>query len=377
MWGYDDCLLGTYPDPASFLNACGYASPQAQQNSFFYMLLNPHEVYQRFNRIFMEIQPANLVTYAPQLQQLLAAAHANGFVVELLNDNTTYVTTTEAAADAMALCTAINTYNLNAPANARLDGMHWDLEPQTLAGWTSNTAGGNDPYNNLYESNMINIFTSCKATFAANSFTTTVSWDASVFYPRFASDLMTPLINGQLLTYITIMDYYNTEAQFMNGVGLSGGVLQVFKQMKNYPAIFVADTTSTAPSSQTWWNNGSLPLENMFGDVGDTYATLGPFLGLGVHEFDSYIRLQPYGPELTPACSTSSRTITITPNGVYVGSIGVYNANSGAYITYVNVAGPGPYVVTATAAGPYTTNLWDGPNLSRLNLDSLVYVVSC
>ena len=375
VWGYGDCFLDTYGTPANYLNHCGYASKADQLNAFFYNLVNPHDSLLPFNRAFVEFDPAYITGYPVQLQEFLAQAHANGIAIELLNGDQSLVTTTALAQNGAAIAQAVAAFNAAAPSNARFDGMHWDIEPHVLSGWTSNTAAGKDSYNDLYEGNLLTILNATKIAFAGTG--ATVAWDAATFYPRFASDIMGPLLSQKLVDYLTIMNYYNTEALFVSGQGLTGGITQTLNYVSGFPTVFAAECASVAPAAETWWSQGYLPLENMFGNVGDSFATTKGFLGLATHEYDSYIRQQPYGPALVPTCTSSGTTATVTPNGVTVGSVGLYLASTGAYVTKVNVTGPGPYTITAPRAGPFKANLWDGPNLSRLAVNSLAYVISC
>jgi hypothetical protein len=380
VWGasyYADCLLGTYTDPAEYLDVCGYPDVPSKRASFFYMLRNPHDLYQPFNRIYLEVDPARLTTAAaPLLQDFVTAAHAQGIAVELLNANQSLVTTAALAQAGVQVCAAVREYNAAAPPAARLDGVHWDLEPHTLAGWTSNRANGSDPYNDLFQTNLLAIFAGCKA--ALNGTNTTQAWDMAVFYPRFATDIMTPLLNQRLVDYVAVMNYYNSEALFLNGQSGTGGVVNVLQQLRGQmPAVFIAHAGSDGPASGTWWYQGVLPMENMLGNVGDAYATHPSVWGLAVHDFDAHIRLEPYGPPLAPTCSHNGTVLTINPNGVTVASLGVYRGASRTYVTHGNTAGPGPYTVATTRTPPFSVNLWDGPNLSRASINSLVYIATC
>jgi hypothetical protein len=376
VWGWGDCLVGAYTDPGEYLNYCGHVDVASKRASFFYMLRNPHDLYQPFDRIYLEMDPARLTTFPTQVQSLVAAAHAEGIAVELLNANQQFAATAAQATQAVQVCAGLKSFNDAAPANARFDGMHWDLEPHTLPGWTSNTAAGSDPYNDLYQNNMLSILSGCKNLFAGTGITQ--AWDVSVFYPRFATDIMTPLLNQRLVDYLAVMNYYNSEALFLSGQGGTGGVVNVLRQLRGQvQTVFIAHAGSDGPATGTWWYQGVLPMENMLGNVGDAYATHGNFTGFAVHDFDAHASLQPYGPPLVPTCTVSGTALTISPNGVSVASVGVYNANTNAYITHTGVTGAGPYRITAPRNGPYSVNLWDGPNLSRAALDSLVYKVDC
>ena len=382
VWGYGNCLIGTYATNASFLDNCGYPYAQAQRDSFFYVLRNPQRTYQPFNRIYFEVDATILSGYPALVQSFLAQASANGIAVELLVADNTFVTSTAGVQNGVQVCQAVATFNANAPANAEFDGVHFDLEPHTLSGWTSSTTAlnGTDKYNDYYEANLVSVFRGCRSALAGTGIS--LSWDANVIYPKFATDVMTPLFNERLLDYITMMNYYNTEAKFVNGSGQTGGVGPILQQLKGIiPAVFAAETQSAVAASISWSSNGSLPLENMFGNVGNAYASAAGFLGTVVHDYDAYIFMNSVGAPVTPACTLAGQVLTITtpPSIGALRSVAVYLTSNYAYVTNVNLSGPGPYTVTlpAKSTGPFSVNTWDGPNLTRAALDSLSYHVDC
>ena len=385
VWSITDCLLGAFPAGTVYTDQCPYPSPQWYQNSLAYTLANPGssgQTYQPYNRVWVEITATHLTTYPTQLQGFLQLMHSYGIAVELLGDNQTWASSLTAAADAVSLCNAVAAFNAAAPSTAHmLDGVQFDLEPHVLPGWTSNTGAGKDPYNDLYENAMLAIFRGCSAVFDNQA--TTLSWTAATFYPRWASDMWTPILQERLLDYVTFMNYYVSESVFTNGWGGTGGVSLLLAACNNtLPAVFAAElsnpaTTPTALTSETWWYNGTLPLENMLGNVADAYATAPGFMGLAVNEWVSYVYAQPTGPGLVPTCVSSGTSITVYPNGASVGSVGIYSS-AWAFRGAMNVTGAGPHMVTATrSAAKYNVQLFDGPGLTYAGYDSVLYSITC
>jgi hypothetical protein len=379
-WGKADCLLGVGTN-------CPYATVADQQAAFFYRLQYPLRAYPAFNRVYLQMDGGLLTTASAQVQSLLAAAHARGIAVELLGGESAWMSTAAGPATPIAICNAVKVFNVQAPANARWDGIHWDLEPHTMPGWTTNTTGGTDPYNDAYEANLVNILRGCRAALAGTNIT--LAWDAATFYPRWATDVWGPVVAERLVDYVAFMAYAELRASVNDGKDVVPPLLAQLGGLGG--AVIAADVSepSLAPASDSFWAVGALPLENLLGSIGRTYGNLSStgngtpthgFLGVAVHSLGNYVSLQPTGPPLAPRCTFKGRTIQLATNGVAVASVAIYNAQTWAYISAVTtLSRAANYTLTAArlVATGYVLELYDGANLTRAAVDSLIFDVSC
>ena len=392
-WGAANCLLGVTPaGAATYAAGCPYDTAADHQAAFFYRLRQPLRTYPPFNRVYLEIAATLLTENATAVRSLLASAHAQGVAVELLAGDDAWMASAAATATPIALCTAVATFNgARTTADEWLDGVHLDLEPQALAGWRANTSRGSDPYNDAYEANLLTILRGCRA--ALNSTGTTLAWDVAPYLVRWASDLWPPVLAERLVDYVAFMNYYTSLDAFVNGVNGTGGVRPLLASLagSGIQGVFVADASdpTLAPPADSFWAVGAQPLESMLAATTALYDNGGVaspgFAGTGIHPLGDYIYLQPTGPPLAPACTSTGRAITLLPGGLPVASAAVYNAKSWAYFGYANVQAsvpPSTGALNLTASksatsGGYLLEIYDGPDLTRAAVDSIIYDVTC
>jgi len=382
LWGDNGCLVGIWPQGQTYQSACRQPTVAAYQNIFFYTLLNPLQRYAPFTHLYLELTAAKLQTSPGSIRAFLAQARERGIYVELLGGHENWMRTAANTATPIQLCQAVRAFNDAASNDAeRFVGVHLDLEPHILPNWTGNRAAGRDPYNDVYEANLLTILRSCKAALAGT--TATVTWDAAVFYPVRAVDVWEPLVAERLVDRIVFMNYYDDETTFLYGDAYGhGGVVPLLDAMKGtgIPAIFAVETQAPPllEPDITFGDDGSLPMENLLARVNSMFAQTPEYHGVAVHHYWSYRLLQPDRPPLSPRCITSGRSVTVYPDEVPTASIGVYRQAGYTFTTFRNVAGSGPYTITGIPVnGPYLVELYDAPNLNNANLDSIVYYTNC
>jgi hypothetical protein len=204
------------------------------------------------------------------------------------------------------------------------------------------------------------------------------------------TDLWGPLVQDPYVDYVVLMNYFNTEDEFLGGeygTGI-GGVNPILASLQGrVPAVFAAETIMPpyCPPRLTFWTNGTLPLENMLGDVGRTYATSRGFLGLATHHYGSYFLLPPAGP-ITPACRASASssgtggTVVVSPNtAAYVCAV-VYQISAGGAwkaVAEAALAGDSDVSVRVSAPGPYAIELYDGAGCVKASVVSAVPATTC
>ena len=204
LWDMDPCFWNLYA-PASYAAECVYPSYTAYLDAYLAMLQKPwNGTYPAFTRLFISADLAQLNANAAQARLALRYVRSKGVAVELLADGSVWVKSGSGVATGMALCQQVRWWNGNAshPGDV-FDGVHLDIEPHALpgSGWTSNSAGGTDAFNNAWEANLIAIFRGCRALF--NGTAAVVAWDVGDWYYNENSDLWTPLLQNPYVDYLS------------------------------------------------------------------------------------------------------------------------------------------------------------------------------
>ena len=293
LWGMGDCMLNQVAASAYPSKCSGAANYLAYQDQVLGSLTDPFGRYAPFNRIYFDVDPNLLTSAAATTRAFLAKASAQGIAVELLAGDSSWVSTPAAVATPVGICQQLAAFNKgSASAAQRFAGIHLDVEPYTAAGWTTNSGAGTDPYNDATEANVLSMLRQCKTAFAGSGLT--VAWDIPTWFSKLATDIFTPLVASPAtyIDYVSIMNYYGTQANWINGVGGVGGIPNNLGLLGNgkVPAVFAVETqdTSVVPSSQSFWSQGALYLENCMGTAGFQFAATPGFLGTAVHHYGSY-----------------------------------------------------------------------------------------
>ena len=388
VWDLDECMFNMF-SASSFLANCGYNNFTTYASVVYNMLQKPWSgAYTGFTRLFVDFGLSTLLANEASIRQGLRVAHNNGVAIELLVSGSAWVKTTAGVNTAISTCQQVAWFNGNAtdPRDV-LDGVHYDIEPNTLgSGWTSNSAGGTDKYNNLWESNLIALFRGCMAVFAGTP--TTVAWDVSDDYSYYVTDLWTPLVQDPYVSYVCIMDYHNTLAEMVNGTGGIGGVSNVLRSLNGaVPALFGAETSgpSLAPVDTSFWQNGTVVLEATLATLDTMYRTTPGYLGTAIHYSETFGVLPPNGfgtsGNVITACNTNAAILFGVANDTIYVSMKVYRATTNTFLKAFDVTNyiPGPWQmsIAQAGAGPYRIELYDGAGGTQLTPSSPIGMAVC
>jgi len=350
-WGDHRCLIGIHPPGTTYYSACYQSNLTEVQERFFFTVRNPHRRYAPYNHVYLEMDLSMLTGYAvPALQSFLQSAHERGIAIEVLIANASWVLGSAETAYPISVCEAVRDFNADAPADARVDGVHLDIEPHTLPNFNGNRAAGNDPYNDEYENNLLAIMRACTGLLADTG--ATRSWAAAMFYERWATDLWGPLVDERLVDYVTMMNYVASEAIFVNGTGVSGGVNRILASLQgtDIRAVFAADCSDpeyTDPS-ESYWDDGSDPLESLFSSVGTAFQNHPNYWGVATNSYSYYVLLQPVGPPVVPICTKlAGRNIEVnapaaSPSAASVYTTALHGPTSHTPMSTVLGRGPSP-----------------------------------
>ena len=368
-WEDSDCVFGV-PAPSAYYAVCGTADAASFQTAFLNRLQQPFGgTYPAFNRLYFAF-PVSYLTSAPAaVAAFVRQAHARGIAVERLDGNDSWVTSTSLRQVPVADCAAVAAYNHGAAATDQLDGVHLDIEPQTLGkAWFTNTSSGKDRYNDFYEANFAYIFSQCRA--ALNPVGAVASCDVGDDYYYYVTDLWGVLKATPFVDYILIMDYHNSQAAFWNGVGGIGGVSRVLASLAgtSVPAVFAMEFQSTqfVTADITVWPNGTGPAEALLASTMAQFGTNPNFFGTAIHFTTPYFSLGPAGPIQAPAaapgptCTIASKKARLTADLYYFKCAALAKfANNRWTVVSNNYLGASPTTVAAGLAVPYRVTFYD------------------
>ena len=389
VWAMDECFFNGYATTTAYKNACGYATFDAYMDAYLTMLQRPwNGTYPGFTRLFSCVPLNHLTNKAANLRQGLRRAHDAGIKVELLHDGSTWVRSATGVQNGLNLCWRVHWFNGNATdPRDRFDGVHLDIEPHTLdtSVWMSNTAGGNDRYNQQWEANLIAILRGCREIFAGTN--TTVAWDVPDDYSYYNTDLWDALVADPYVDYLSIMNYYDSLDYIVWGRSEVGGAFNVLNSLQGRVPVLIALETGDpyrAPDEISFWQEGVAPLESALAHLNDAFGTAAGFMGVAVHYDFPYgvLPLNGFGEsdELPTSCNSYDRMLYIVVDrGVYR-SMKVYQASTNTFLKTYNIGSHGGTFfqpIGAVGAGPYRLEFYDGTNGNKLTPTSAVGMVSC
>jgi hypothetical protein len=373
---------------------CGYSNFTMYARNYYDMITTPwNGAYTGFTRLFMGVSMAQLASKGPQLRQGLRFAHDRGVAIELLMDGSAWVRSAAGVNTGISNCQQLRWFNGNAtdPRDV-FDGMHYDIEPHTLGpGWTTNTTGGSDRFNNMWQANLISIFRACQRVFQGTP--TTLAWDVPDDYYYYVTDLWAPLVQDPYVDYVSIMNYHDSFEVMRSGIGGIGGVNNVLLSLRGaVPALFGAETADTtlAPDEISFWQEGVAPLEAALDALTAQYfgqsGSVAGFLGTAVHYNYAYGILPTNGFGTGPpiggiSCNTyRSFLFAYADDSIYV-SMRVFRSTTNALLRIYDISNyvPGPWEMSVANAGvgPYRIELYDGPNGVKLTPTSPVPAAVC
>lgn len=211
------------------------------------------------------------------LIDLISRAHEQGAAVHFLAGHPSWAYQNR---EVLGIIEAVSTFNNSLPPEARLDGVHFDIEPHTLSMWNTNPGLRKKFFESikLYSQKMREL--NPDIVFAI---------DVPTFYTKDEIRLL-----ASLTDYLTLMNYTD------NG-------MLMYKRAKRF--LEVADELGTkiesgietqAPSTQwgvtppiTFYDEGRTIMEERLSQAVTLMSKYPSFLGLAVHYYKSYNKLQP------------------------------------------------------------------------------------
>ena len=271
---------------------------EEEQSAFIEFLNAPHDNPDyAINRVFLAIKPASLddSNKKVQLRNLIQLLHQNNIVVEFLTGDANWLLNGQANIPA-DLCNKIIEFNLaSAETDNDFDGIHFDIEPHQLGEkWRYNSEKGEDIYNDAIEENFINILKTCHQSILDKQQNLSLSIDLGTDYVNYAIDLWKPLTaSDRPVDYITIMNYFDNEANFISGKNGIGGVENNINFGNNTPMIFGIETgTETiALDNISFHQEGYLAMESMIQKVKSRFGHKPALRGFAIHYYGSYKEL--------------------------------------------------------------------------------------
>jgi len=259
-----------------------------EQNNFITYLNVPHSNPDyKINRVFLGSageMDFNDTDDISKLQDFIILADQNNIVIEYLTGDSNWVRTgqTQSAVDR---CQRAIDFNLATPStDDDLKGIHFDIEPHTLAEWQQNNGSGSDSFNDEFQANFISIMQSCKQLIVDNEQNISLSADIPFWYVLDVGDLWNPLTDsGSPMDFLTIMNYRDNETDF------SGSVQYNLNGANAMPLIFGAETQDISGSPEiTFYEEGYLAMESVFASVKALYQGNSAFRGFAIHYYGPY-----------------------------------------------------------------------------------------
>lgn len=278
--------------------SAGIVNDVTKQNEFFSFVNAPHgDVNAKIDRIYLNGDSFDYTNNSNKtaLHSFLKNAHNQGIAVEYLTGDSNWVITGNEN-KATARCEKMIAFNAEtSDSKERYDGMHLDIEPYLAPGWTSNTGAGTDSYNDETEKNYLNILSSCKTVLKNSGQNTTLSADIPTWFAQ-ASDIWNVITSASSpLNYITVMNYFDTDATFLYGYGganISGGVGPNLKANVNIPMVFASETSQQDPASITFFEEGFGAMENVLNQAKQTFGSNQNFAGVAIHHYGAVKNLK-------------------------------------------------------------------------------------
>jgi hypothetical protein len=240
----------------------------------------------------------------PSLRAFIQRAHSLGIQVEYLDGDASWVKSTTNRQIPVSICQAVVDFNAGGTVDQRFDGVHYDIEPHTL-GTTWRQNGGVDGYNDTYENNMIFILQSC------NNKGLHITNDTGTDYAAYVTELWNAYMAGGVLDYITIMNYFDTQAEWINGTVDGGGVAQNLQlDTLGLQMVFGVETIADAGLADiSFAQEGYTCMKSVFDYSGNLYANNAKYWGVSVHYYT------PFKAMTLGSCTTATPTRTNTPIG--------------------------------------------------------------
>jgi len=231
--------------------------------------------------------PLTTPSLQPVLRAFIRRAHSLGIQVEYLDGQAIWVTSDAYKAVPVGICQSIVNFNAGGAADEKFDGVHYDIEPHTLGrSWHTNYAGGTDHYNNTYESNLIYILSSCK------QMGLRVTNDTGTDYAHYVFDLWNAYMAGGVVDYITIMNYFDTKNEWVNGDTQThiGGIAENLQlNTSTIPMVFGAETGSPGSlGGISFYQEGYNCMKSVFDYSGSLYANNAKYWGVAVHYYTPF-----------------------------------------------------------------------------------------
>lgn len=259
------------------------------QNDFFVFAAAPHgDASLKLNRVFFFGDGLNLTSGAPQVRAFLQRAHNAGIAVEYLTGDSNWAQDGQGG-NATARVDKVIAFNAgSASAAERFDGIHFDIEPYLLAGWSSNRAG--------ISANYMNILRDSRAKISASGQQLALNVDIPTWYSSSVPEIWGPLTASDTpVTGATIMNYFDTASTFLYGYGganTSGGIGPNLAKSGNLKLTFGAETMPITPTSITFNEEGSAALSSVFAQAASKFGSNAHFGGLAIHHYDTFRALQ-------------------------------------------------------------------------------------
>jgi len=278
--------------------SAGIVTDATKQAEFFSFVNAPHSnAGAKINRIYLNGDSFDYTNSSNKtaLRAFLKSAHDQGIAVEYLTGDSNWVITGNEN-QAIVRCNKMTAFNAEtSDARERYDGIHLDIEPYLAPGWTSNASAGTDIYNDETEKNYLNILSNCKTVLKNSGQNTTLSADIPTWFAQ-ASDIWSVITSvSSPLDYITVMNYFDTEATFLYGYGgqnITGGIGPNIKANVNVPMVFGAETSQQDPASITFFEEGFNAMENVFTRAKQTFGNNQNFAGVAIHHYGAVKNLK-------------------------------------------------------------------------------------
>jgi hypothetical protein len=268
--------------------AASLLTDRAAQDAFFDFSVAPHgDASRRITHVYLDAGVSALTDAVtrPKLRAFVKRAHSRAIQVEFLDGDANWLTSDTNKQIPIDRCRSIVDFNAGSDVNERLHGVHYDIEPHQLgASWHQNTGAGHDNYNDTYENNLIDILRSC------HQMGLRVTNDTGTDYAYYVHDLWDAYMAGGVVDYISIMNYFNTRQEWMNGSGGVGGVAQnLALDTGGLPMTFGAEVQSVPELSDiSFYQKGYRRMYQAFDDSTNSYAADPRYAGVAVHYYTPF-----------------------------------------------------------------------------------------
>ena len=256
-------------------------SDPEKTRQLFELCSKPPSNAPKIDSLYVNLPPLNLSREndRPVFASFISQAHARGIKVHLLAGS---VELAYQASGGLKIIENLAAFNQAAPMESRFDGLHFDIEPHTMAAWSQD---------NRLRDRFIETMKKYFEKFSEIRGSMSLGIDISVGYAD-DKQLLSALLDST--DYVAIMDYRDSAGRIISD---AEEILEAARK-KGKKAVIGIETQR--PNKKygvtpmiTFWDEGSERMEKVLKEVEEHFKSNAAYGGIAVHHFQSYAALTP------------------------------------------------------------------------------------